>query len=190
MPSEPGRSVGSPPRCRRSQYSWNQPTWPISQIGGSTKCAGAPSICSSVSPSRSCISTLRASSSKSAREAAVGSVIGRGIVSRGGLTAWKAPGSVGDARRCSIATQEVTMTPRLLNVFAGSLVLAALAGSASGQQPPTFETRKVADNVYVFRHVGHQAMFVVTADGVIATDPISPAAARAYVEETNKATSA
>src|SRR6266542_3871289 len=87
MPSAPGSSVGSPPRCRRIQYSWNQPTWPISQIGGSTKCAGVPSICSSVSPSRSCISMLRASSSKSAREAAVGSVIGRGIVSRAGLTA-------------------------------------------------------------------------------------------------------
>src|SRR3989449_3052267 len=30
--------------------SWNQPTWPISQIGGSTKCRGVPSIWESVSP--------------------------------------------------------------------------------------------------------------------------------------------
>jgi hypothetical protein len=42
------------------------------------------------------------------------------------------------------------MTHRRLNVVAGTLGLtAALVGSAAGQQPPTFETRKVADNVYI-----------------------------------------
>ena len=35
-----------------------------------------------------------------------------------------------------------------------------------------FATTKVADNVYVFRAGGYQAMFVVTPEGVIATDPI------------------
>ena len=29
------------------------------------------------------------------------------------------------------------------------------------------------DNVYVFRYGGHQSMFIVTPQGVIATDPIS-----------------
>jgi len=29
------------------------------------------------------------------------------------------------------------------------------------------------DNVYVFRYGGHQSMFIVTSQGVIATDPIS-----------------
>jgi hypothetical protein len=38
--------------------------------------------------------------------------------------------------------------------------------------PPT-ATTKVTDNVYIFRYVGHQAMFIVTPAGVIATDPIS-----------------
>jgi glyoxylase-like metal-dependent hydrolase (beta-lactamase superfamily II) len=43
---------------------------------------------------------------------------------------------------------------------------------AAPAAPPPFATTKVADNVYVFRMLGHQAMFVVTPDGVIATDPI------------------
>lgn len=38
---------------------------------------------------------------------------------------------------------------------------------------PSVATTKVTDNVYIFRYVGHQAMFVVTPAGVIATDPIS-----------------
>ena len=40
-------------------------------------------------------------------------------------------------------------------------------------QPPLFETRKVTDNVYIFRYQGHQSMFIVTSEGVIATDPIA-----------------
>ena len=39
--------------------------------------------------------------------------------------------------------------------------------------PPPTATTKVADNVYIFRYVGHQSMFIVTPAGVIATDPIS-----------------
>jgi glyoxylase-like metal-dependent hydrolase (beta-lactamase superfamily II) len=69
----------------------------------------------------------------------------------------------------------------------------ACALPARAQQAPTFETRKVADNVYIFRYVGHQSMFVVTPDGVIATDPIAylrPQAATAYIEEIRKVTSA
>src|SRR5215203_3046169 len=54
--------------------------------------------------------------------------------------------------------------------------------------PPPFATTKVegTDNVYVFRYGGHQSMFVVTPEGVIATDPISygrPQAARTYIDE-------
>ncbi|MEP6679101.1 MAG: hypothetical protein ABJB78_07365, partial [Betaproteobacteria bacterium] len=46
---------------------------------------------------------------------------------------------------------------------------------ASAQSPaaPLYATTKVADNVYVFRYGGHQAMFVVTPAGVLATDPIA-----------------
>jgi glyoxylase-like metal-dependent hydrolase (beta-lactamase superfamily II) len=38
--------------------------------------------------------------------------------------------------------------------------------------------------------MNHQAMFVVTPDGVIATDPISPEAAKIYVQEIRKITPA
>src|SRR3954453_21661024 len=71
--------------------------------------------------------------------------------------------------------------------------LAALALPAAAQQAPPFETRKVADNVYAFRYVGHQSMFVVTPDGVIATDPIAylrPQAATTYIDEIRKVSAA
>jgi glyoxylase-like metal-dependent hydrolase (beta-lactamase superfamily II) len=67
------------------------------------------------------------------------------------------------------------------------------AAPAAQPAPPTFETKKVegTDNVYIFRYQNHQAMFVVTGDGVIATDPIGygrPQAVTTYVEEIKKVT--
>ena len=61
--------------------------------------------------------------------------------------------------------------------------------------PPLFATTKVegTDNVYIFRYQGHQAMFIVTPAGVIATDPIGryrPQAVTAYIDEIRKITSA
>ncbi len=58
---------------------------------------------------------------------------------------------------------------------------------------PTFETKKVegTNNVYIFRYQNHQSMFVVTRDGVIATDLIGygrPQAVATYVEEIKKVT--
>jgi glyoxylase-like metal-dependent hydrolase (beta-lactamase superfamily II) len=44
---------------------------------------------------------------------------------------------------------------------------------AAAPAPPPTATTKVTDNVYIFRYAGHQAMFIVTPAGVIATDPIS-----------------
>src|SRR5215475_10565196 len=46
--------------------------------------------------------------------------------------------------------------------------------AACAQTRPPFATTKVdgTENVYVFRYGGHQAMFIVTPQGVIATDPI------------------
>jgi glyoxylase-like metal-dependent hydrolase (beta-lactamase superfamily II) len=79
-----------------------------------------------------------------------------------------------------------------LGVLVVVMVLGAGAGSAQQQAPP-FETRKVTDNVYIFRFGGHQSMFVVTPDGVIATDPIAylrPQAAQAYLAEIQKITPA
>jgi glyoxylase-like metal-dependent hydrolase (beta-lactamase superfamily II) len=67
-----------------------------------------------------------------------------------------------------------------------------LVGAALAQAPP-FETRKITDNVYLFRYGGHQAMFVVTPDGIIATDPIAyrrPQAATTYIAEIRKVSQA
>jgi glyoxylase-like metal-dependent hydrolase (beta-lactamase superfamily II) len=50
----------------------------------------------------------------------------------------------------------------------------ALGATAQAQQPPTATTKvDGTDNVYIFRYMGHQSMFIVTPEGVIATDPIS-----------------
>ncbi len=62
-------------------------------------------------------------------------------------------------------------------------------------QPPLFATTKVpgTENVYIFRYQFHQAMFVVTPAGVIATDPIGflrPQAVKTYIEEIQKVTKA
>jgi glyoxylase-like metal-dependent hydrolase (beta-lactamase superfamily II) len=72
---------------------------------------------------------------------------------------------------------------------------AAAPAPATPPAAPLFATTKVdgTDNVYVFRYQNHQAMFVVTPAGVIATDPISygrPQAATTYVEEIRKITQA
>src|SRR5213596_3477524 len=89
---------------------------------------------------------------------------------------------------------------RILYVIAcAALAAIILGGAAQAQQqqeqpkPPPFATTKVegTDNVYVFRYANHQAMFIVTRDGVIATDPIGygrPQAVTTYVDEIKKVT--
>jgi glyoxylase-like metal-dependent hydrolase (beta-lactamase superfamily II) len=75
--------------------------------------------------------------------------------------------------------------------IAGALSLPA----AAQQQRPQIETTRVegTDNVYIFRNGSHQAMFIVTRDGVIATDPVAygrPTGGQAYVDEIRKITKA
>jgi glyoxylase-like metal-dependent hydrolase (beta-lactamase superfamily II) len=76
-------------------------------------------------------------------------------------------------------------------LIASTFVATAQAQTAT---PPPYATTKVegTDNVYIFRFGGHQSMFIVTKDGVIATDPISERrpAAKAYIEEIQKITKA
>ncbi|MFO1284231.1 MAG: MBL fold metallo-hydrolase [Burkholderiales bacterium] len=70
---------------------------------------------------------------------------------------------------------------------------AAPAAAPTPAAPPPYATTKITDNVYVFRAGGHQAMFVVTPEGVIATDPIAlinPQASTVYLQEIRKVTSA
>lgn len=69
----------------------------------------------------------------------------------------------------------------------------APAPTAPAAAAPLFATTKVegTDNVYIFRYQNHQAMFIVTPAGVIATDPISygrAQAAKTYLEEIAKIT--
>lgn len=56
-----------------------------------------------------------------------------------------------------------------------------------GQAPP-YETTKITDGVYQFRYRGHNGLFVVGNDAVLAVDPISLEAAKVYVEEIKKVT--
>jgi glyoxylase-like metal-dependent hydrolase (beta-lactamase superfamily II) len=67
------------------------------------------------------------------------------------------------------------------------------AAAPAQPTPPPFATTKVegTDNVYIFRNGGHQAMFVVTSDGVIATDPVAygkPTGGQTYLAEIKKVT--
>jgi glyoxylase-like metal-dependent hydrolase (beta-lactamase superfamily II) len=81
----------------------------------------------------------------------------------------------------------------LRNIFA-ILVLAAALPALAQAPRPQIQTTKVegADGVYVFRNGNHQAMFIVTSDGVIATDPVAygrPTGGADYVAEIRKVTS-
>jgi len=67
------------------------------------------------------------------------------------------------------------------------------AAQAQAPARPPIATTQVAgtSNVYVFRNGNHQSMFIVTNDGVIATDPIAygrPTGGQAYVDEIRKVT--
>lgn len=50
------------------------------------------------------------------------------------------------------------------------------------------DTTKIADGLYVFRNTGTSSLFMVTDDGVIATDPVSPAHAKIFRAEIAKIT--
>jgi len=89
---------------------------------------------------------------------------------------------------------------RTMLACAATAIAMMLAAPAPAQTPapaaaPLFATTRVegTDNVYIFRYQGHQAMFIVTPAGVIATDPIGryrPQAVTAYIDEIRKITSA
>lgn len=61
--------------------------------------------------------------------------------------------------------------------------LGVSAGSAAQSVPPGIsqsETEQLAENLFAFRYGPYRSIFMVTDEGVIATDPISPEAATAY----------
>ena len=82
---------------------------------------------------------------------------------------------------------------RIAAVLALGLGLASAAWAQQAAPRPQIQTTKVegTQGVYVFRNGNHQAMFVVTPDGVIATDPVAygrPTGGQAYVDEIRKVT--
>jgi glyoxylase-like metal-dependent hydrolase (beta-lactamase superfamily II) len=80
----------------------------------------------------------------------------------------------------------------MIRLFLLALVFSSSA-LAQAPQRPQIATTKVdgTENVYIFRNGNHQAMFVVTSEGVIATDPVAygrPQGGAAYVAEIRKVT--
>jgi len=69
------------------------------------------------------------------------------------------------------------------------MVIAFMASvlPAFGQAPP-YETTKITDGVYQFRFRGHNGLFVVGNDAVLAVDAISVEAAKIFVTEIKKVT--
>lgn len=77
-----------------------------------------------------------------------------------------------------------------LGVFSAlltSLIFHALPVFAQPPRPVN-EIIKLTDDVYLFRHQSHQAIFIVTPEGVIVTDPIGPDAATWLKSEITKLT--
>ena len=74
-----------------------------------------------------------------------------------------------------------------------ALSVCAIVPAADHSPPPVATNKGVGtDNVSIFRNGGHQAMFIVTKAGVIATDPIAygrPTVGQTYVDEIKKITS-
>ena len=84
---------------------------------------------------------------------------------------------------------------KLLLACAAAAAAVTLAVPAAAQAParPQIETKKVdgTEGIYIFRNGNHQSMFVVTKDGVIATDPVAygrPNGGQQYVDEIKKVT--
>ena len=75
--------------------------------------------------------------------------------------------------------------PLLLVV--GTLLL-QMSEAAAQQTRPDDEITRLADDVYVYRHLFHQSIFIVTPQGVIVTDPINLDAATWLKAEIKKLT--
>jgi len=74
-----------------------------------------------------------------------------------------------------------------------ALTAQAMSQSQPAAQAPQIETKKVdgTEGVYTFRNQNSQAMFIVTSEGVIATDPVSygrPTGGEQYLAEIRKVT--
>ena len=78
-------------------------------------------------------------------------------------------------------------------IACGLLTSQVLSQGQPAAQAPQIVTTKVAgtDNVYTFRNQNSQAIFIVTSEGVIATDPVGygrPQGGAQYLAEIRKVT--
>ncbi len=72
---------------------------------------------------------------------------------------------------------------RFLFLVLGMAVLAALPGRAEAQDPPKRAITQIAGDLYRFQNNFHFSVFLVTPEGVIATDPINAEAAKWLKDE-------
>lgn len=85
----------------------------------------------------------------------------------------------------------ILATARTVAFCLALVVVVGASTVAHAQLPPgmkLFETTGVADGVYSFRFAFHRNIFVVTRDGVIATDPMNAKAAGIMMKEIRKVT--
>jgi glyoxylase-like metal-dependent hydrolase (beta-lactamase superfamily II) len=81
----------------------------------------------------------------------------------------------------------------MLACAATAIAMTLTPALAQQAQRPQIATTKVegTEGVYIFRNGNHQSMFIVTKDGVIATDPVAygrPTGGQQYVDEIKKVT--
>jgi glyoxylase-like metal-dependent hydrolase (beta-lactamase superfamily II) len=72
---------------------------------------------------------------------------------------------------------------RFLLLMLAMAVLAVLPGRAQAQDPPKRAITQIAGDLYRFQNNFHFSVFLVTPEGVIATDPINAAAAKWLKDE-------
>jgi glyoxylase-like metal-dependent hydrolase (beta-lactamase superfamily II) len=85
------------------------------------------------------------------------------------------------------------MSKASIRLAAVLAVIALTISSGLHAQSAAYETKKISENVYVYRFGDYQSMFVVTPAGVIVTDPIGylrPESVQTYIAEIRKITQA
>jgi glyoxylase-like metal-dependent hydrolase (beta-lactamase superfamily II) len=78
-------------------------------------------------------------------------------------------------------------------VITGLAVASEARAQQPGTSPPTNASaviKRVADGVYIFEYRGYQSMFVVDPAGVVVTDPMNAEAAKVYLAEIRRMTTA
>ncbi len=87
--------------------------------------------------------------------------------------------------------KKVHLISFVVTALSVACVTESLAGAHGGQTLPGFtltETEDLGDGLYAFRYGPYRNIFIVTDEGVIATDPLGPIEAKALRDEISKIT--